>query len=283
MLYCLYKVGRAITLRLPIGVCYGLAVLIADVYYLFARQDRKDIEANLEVVLGPCEKKLLKKHVKAIFRNFAKYLADFFRFSKIDKNYIATHIKIEGKENLERALSAKKGAIALSAHLGNWELGAAIVAKLGHPFYAIVLAHRDRRVNDFFLEQRALSSINVIPVGMQLKKCFRVLKENSVLAIVGDRLFSEHGTCADFFDRPAMLPKGPALFSLRTGAPIVPTFLIRMKDDSFTLIFEKPITGTLTDDKKEDMKNLIEKYASVIAQYVKRFPDQWYAFRRVWD
>ncbi|UCD55416.1 MAG: lysophospholipid acyltransferase family protein [Candidatus Omnitrophota bacterium] len=282
MLYFLYRAGRSLCLKVPLKICYKAAVICADIYYLFARDDRRNLTDNLKVILGTDDKKLIERHIKSIFRNFAKYLADFFRFGKLNRDYISSNITIEGRENIDRVLAKGKGAIMLGAHIGNWEMGAAVIASLGYPFYAIVLSHKDKQINDFFVHQRSIADVKIIAVGSQLKNCFRVLKKNSLVAIVGDRDFSGHGVKADFFGRPAILPKGPAFFSLRIGSPIIPSFLLRMKDDTFKLVFEKPLEGKSTGNEEADIKNLMQKYLSVIEKYIKIFPDQWYAFKRVW-
>jgi len=282
MLYYLYRFGEYLALRLPLETCYKIATTLADIYYSFAASDKKNIAANLEVVLGTKDKKVIEKHTKEIFRNFAKYLADFFRFSYITNDYILNKITLEGKENLDKALAKGKGAILVSAHLGNWELGGAVVGSLGYPIYAIVLDHKDKRVNDFFINQRAMTDVRVIQIGLQLKNCFKVLRKNKLLAIVGDRDFSKYGVKSEFFGKPTLLPKGPAFFSLKTGAPIIPTFVIRTKDDKFRLIFEKPIESVVSGTMEENVKNTIEKYIKVVEKYIRIVPDQWYVFRKVW-
>jgi KDO2-lipid IV(A) lauroyltransferase len=275
--------ARWLCLRLPLKTCYSIAVVCADIYYFFARGDRENLTRNLTIILETDDKELIKKHVKNIFRNFAKYLADFFRFSKLSRDYMLSHVIIEGKENIDKAMAKGKGAILLAAHIGNWEMGAAIVSSLGYPFFAIVLDHKDKRINDFFRYQRDVAGVKAISVGAQLKTCFKVLGGNNLLAIVGDRDFSGHGLKVNFFGRPAVLPRGPAFFSLRMGAPIIPTFVLRTKEDDFKMVFEKPLECESTGDRKEDIKNTMSAYVPVIEKYIKKYPDQWYAFRSVWE
>ncbi|NQU95023.1 MAG: lysophospholipid acyltransferase family protein [Candidatus Omnitrophica bacterium] len=283
MLYYLYKIGRRLALKARIETCYRLAVILADIYCFFAWNDRRNLRANLEVVLGANNKKLIDRCIRDVFRNFGKYLFDFFRFSKITDEYIKNTITVKGRENLDAALVKGKGVILLSAHIGNWELGAAIIASFGHPFHAIVMSHKEKKINNFFVEQRQTAKINVIGLGAQLKKCFSVLKKNHLLAIVGDRDFSNHGIKINFFGRSAIMPKGPAIFSLRTGAPILPVFLIRKEDDKFDLTFEKPLEPKRTTNDASEIKNTMSQYISVIERYVKSHPDQWYVFRKLWS
>jgi len=283
MLYIFYKVAKWISLRLPLKTCYKIATICADIYYSFAWEDRRNLTYNLKIILGTDDKKLIEKNMKGIFRNFAKYLADFFRFSKLSRDYILNHITLEGKENIDKAMANGKGAIMLAAHIGNWEMGAAVMASLGYPFHAIILDHKDKRINELFRQQRAISGVKAISVGAQLKSCFGVLRGNNLLAIVCDRDFSGHGLRVNFFGRPATLPKGAAFFHLKTGAPIIPSFLLRTKEDNFRFVFEKPLETESTGDKEADIKNIMQKYLLVVEKYIKDFPDQWYAFRKVWQ
>lgn len=283
MLYYFYRIGSSLALRAGLKTCYKAAVICADIYCFFAREDKKNLEYNLKIALGTNDRKIIKKHIKNVFRNFAKHLVDFLRLSRLTRDYILSHANIEGKENVDKALGAGKGVVMVTAHHGNWEMGAAMIASLGCPFYAIALDHKDKRINDFFLRQRAFGDVKIIPLGTQIKKCFKVLKKNNLLAIVGDRDFSDTGVKVNFFGHQTILPKGPAIFSLRTGAPIIPTFTIRTKDDNVKLIFEKPLESKNLTNSEADVKNLMREYLSVIERYIRDFPGQWYAFRKVWD
>ena len=69
------------------------------------------------------------------------------------------------RDNLRRALEAGKGAIICSAHLGNWEWGGVLIARLGFPISAITWVHEDRRVNNFFVRQRTMGGVRSIPLG----------------------------------------------------------------------------------------------------------------------
>ena len=283
MLYRCYLVGRWVVLSLPLKVSYKIAIFAADIYYLFAREDKRCLAENLEIVVGTNNKKLIEKHIKNVFRNFAKYLIDFLRFSVMDEDYIANSVNIIGREHLDNALKKGKGALILTAHIGNWELGGAVVGRLGYPLHAIALEHKDKRINDFFLGQRSVCNMNVIPINARLRSCFKVLLENKFLAIVGDRDFSNTGRYINFFGRKTMLPKGPAVFALKTGAPIIPTSVIRKEDDTFDFTFSEPIEAKPTGDKEKDIENTMKSYIPAMEKFIKAFPDQWYAFRRIWS
>jgi KDO2-lipid IV(A) lauroyltransferase len=283
MLYRLYVIGFFLIKILPIRVCYLIADAAAYIYYIFARKDRHCLSENLKMVLAEkADKRTVNKRIRGVFRNFARYLADFFKFSKLTPECFDKKIEVVGMHNLDAGLSGGKGAITLSPHLGNWELGAAIIAAHRYPVTAIVLEHKDKRIDDFFTQQRRINNVKVVPLGMQLRQCFTVLKDNGVLAIAGDKDYTSSGEFVDFFGKGTAMPKGAAAFSLKTGAPIVVCWCVRRKNDEYTLYFAEPIMPEETGDYQKDLHNLMKKYISIFERVIREYPDQWYAFQEIW-
>jgi len=279
--YLLYRLGIFLALHLPLKASYRIAVFMADCHFRISKKDREAVLDNLGVILGGSGENNIRV-ARAVFRNFAKYLIDFFRFAKIDEEYIKKYIKIKNIERLGEVLKKGKGVIIASAHIGNWELAGAIVAKLGYKLNVIALDHNNKLVNSVFVGQRASMGIKVISIGIALKECFRALKRNEMLAVLGDRDFSAHGIHVTFFGKETLVPKGPATFCVRTGAAIVPCFLVRNADDTFTISFEDEVACKPTGDSEGDIRSITERLSGVIEGYIRRYPDQWYLFRRVW-
>ena len=225
ILYILYELGRFTATLLPRRVNYALADMISYFYWLCARKDRKVIHRNLEVVIGGSGGGIdYDVCAREIFKNFARYLTDFFRASELDKGFLKRNVVIEGEEFLRAASARGKGVILLSAHIGNWEMGAAVVSLMGYPLHAVALTHKNRLVDNFFKRQGWLGGVKVIALGPNIKRCFQVLKTNGNLALLGDRGFSDNGVIVDFFGKPAKVPVGPGPFSRETRAAPGPGF-----------------------------------------------------------
>jgi len=112
------------------------------------------------------------------------------------------------------------------------------------------------------------------------------LRENKLVALVADRDFGLSGLELNFLNRRAMIPKGAAVFAAKTGAGIVPTFLIRNRDDRFTMIFEEPIFAPSEDGGKseeERVLSIMERYTRVIERKIREYPTQWLMFREFWS
>ena len=79
------------------------------------------------------------------------------------------------------------------------------------------------------------------------------------------------------------VPTGPASFSLRTGAPIVPGFLIRESQGRFRFILEAPIFPPRGVERQEAVRWMTQACLDVMAKYIRIYPTQWYIFRKFWE
>ncbi len=280
--YILYRLGQFLALSLPLKLGYFICIVVSSIHYIFADKDRAAVKANLKAIFPEKSDREIRGMRLHMAWNFAKYLVDFFRFEKLDKEYVKKHIRIENIEHFNQAMEKGKGVVVLSAHLGNWELGGIVVALMGYPFWVVALEHKHKKVNQFFNHQRESKGIKVVPLGKAVKACINALKRNELIGLVGDRDFTEKGIVMNFFGKPAIFPEGPANLSLKIGAPIVPGFMLRNTDGSYTFFIERPIEFTPTGAKEKDLRELMRRYIIIFEDYIRRYPDQWYMFRRFW-
>ena len=96
---------------------------------------------------------------------------------------------------------------------------------------------------------------------------------------MGDREFGSNGMRMQLCGRDVTLPRGPALLSLRSRAPLLPIFLIREGLWAFRLYCEPLIWPAEHDRGESPLRELTERYAAVLERYLRRFPEQWLMFR----
>lgn len=285
MLYLLYKLAEFLALSLPVNIVYGLADFSGSIYYLLARRDRKIVNANIRVVLNhSANPKSVSCVSRRIFISFARYLVEFFRTPKIDRDYIQKHITFEGLEYLDQALKCGRGVLLLSAHLGSWELGAVALAMQGYKINILAYTHKNRLINEFFMQKRQSRGVKVIPLGAGLRKVFSALKRNELVAVLGDvdYVHPQIGIEVELFGQKTIMPKGPALFSLVAGSPIVPLAILREEKNKFRFNFKKAIIYNPGGNREEDLRHLTQKTAKVIEKYIAQYPEQWFMLTPRW-
>lgn len=275
-MYYFYIIGKAIALFFPRKIAYCLAKRLATCQYYFSKKDRAIVIGNLSPIISDKIKR--EECAKKVFINFSYYLVDFFRYSKLNTDFVKKHVRLSGIDNLEEAMRQKKGVIAVTAHLGNYELAGAVTSLLGYKVNAVALSHKDKRINDFFNKQREIVDINVVSAGIAIKKCFSLLRDGQLVAFLGDRVFSGSGIKVNMFSSQTLLPRGPAFFALKTQAVILPAFFVRENENFYHLIFERPINTKVL--KTEE--GIVREYSMVLEKYISMYPDQWYLFMPYW-
>jgi len=281
--FWVYKFGQFCVRHLPIKTAYAIATFMSDLHYLFSFRDRRAVRNNLTTILG--DKINIEPQVREVFRNFGKYLVEFFRMDwEANKEFIKNNVRVLNQERLDKALTRGKGVIILTAHIGNWEFGGVVLSKLGYPSLAIALPHKERPVNDLFNNQREINGMTIVPVSQSVKKCLQTLKANRLISLLSDRDFTANGEVLPFLGREALIPRGAAVFASRTGATILPSFLTRDANDKFTLTIEEPIyiDSIADEDNEEAILKIMKQYAAVIERKVRENPTQWMMFREFW-
>ena len=285
MKYYWLKIAELLSRLLPRRMSYGLARRIGDLYLLFDRRGRESVISNLKqiqassgVALSP---RALHSLARENFLNFAKYLVDFFRFLRLDRRDIDRYVHFGNVPTvLDDLLRHGKGIIFVSAHLGNWELGAAALAALEYKFNAVALWVPDKKLNDLYQHYRSSRGISPIPFGRAARECLAALRRNEIVGLVGDRDFTRSVHTVEFFGRPARLPDGPAKLALATGAPLLPIFMIRLPDDTFAYIVDEPIWADRNRQRVEDVIRLV---ALALERVIRQHSEQWFLFHNLWD
>ncbi len=283
--FYLYKFGQFLMRRISLKNAYQFAMLVSDLHYLMSFRDRQAVKNNLRVITG--SEKNLDFQARCVFRNFGKYLVEFFGVANdLNEEFIKEKIKVQNRQYLDEAVATGKGIIFLTGHLGNWELGGLVMGMMGYPTLAISLSHKERQVNELFNKQREMRGVITVPIRQAVHRCLTALRENKYIALLADRDFTSSGERVPFLGREVLIPKGAALFAYKTGAVILPTFFLREADDTFTLQFEKPIYSDSLNSgqiEESDMIKLVSEYAKVIEKKVKEYPTQWLMFREFWS
>jgi phosphatidylinositol dimannoside acyltransferase len=108
------------------------------------------------------------------------------------------------------------------------------------------------------------------------------LRRNELVFLVADRDVGGTGLEIDFFGRPAQMPTGPALLSLRTGAPIVPTYVSRRRDGRLNGVIGPSLDLHRTGNRRADLIEITRLVTARLEYHIGSYPEQWTVLQRVW-
>lgn len=270
--------------HLPMKLCYSIASILGDLLYVFWPSGRRNVVANMRHVLGPeASDKTVKRTARSSFRNYMKLLVDFARVSATEPWALQDRLKGMGWDNLDKAFEHGKGVLLVGIHLGNWEVAGAALASSGYKINAVSETVGNEHINRLAIDLRARLGIQLIPMEYALKRVYKALRRNEAVGLVTDRpLPPDEGVPVEFFGRQIAWPAGPATLALRTGASIVTGYLVRSAENDYVGEIYPPLEFEVTGELERDVQIITQRIVSLQEDLIRRYPDQWYMFRRMW-
>jgi KDO2-lipid IV(A) lauroyltransferase len=280
--YWISRTGAWLGHYVPAGFWYALANPIADLCYLFMFRRRETVQANLRRVVGDAR---AGGAAREVFRNFARYVIDFYQLPSLSKQALCERIDFDDWRRLEAALSGGPGAVFVTMHLGQAELGAGALAAYGYPVNVIAENLHYPAMDGFIQGLRRDLGMKVIAVKQAKLGVLRCLSRGETLAMMVDAVDPGEGVLVDFFGAPAEFSTAPARIAVRTGSRILPGVVARAGSDPKRLspIIDFDLCYEPTGDEETDVRALTQAAAHSLEALVKRFPGQWFAFHPVWD
>lgn len=271
---------------LPLKYLYTLASCIGAVGFAMMGKYRRIVYNNLQIAFGnERDKKGQRAMARVVFCDTVKNALEVAKLPFTEPSFIKRLMSVEGLEHLERALSQGRGAVAVSAHMGNFPLiGTRLVAE-GYRFSLVLRDPKDSILAGTLLDIRTalgLESIPVNPRSVCIAESLKCLKRNGILFLQIDQNASSQDLWVDFFGWLVPTFKGPVVFSMRTGAPLIPLFTIRDAPDHHKLIINPPLVLEDTGDKDRDIFNATARITKLIESYIRQYPAQWWWFHRRW-
>jgi KDO2-lipid IV(A) lauroyltransferase len=256
------------------------------VIYSFDLDHRKVAFQNLHTAFGQ-EKSAseIRGIAKRTFQNLGMMAVEFFRIPRMDMETFKRRVKMEGLTEALALLEKEKGALLLIGHFGNWEMMGLMSKVIGNPI--IVLAKpmkKNQWVDRFITQIRSASGLEVISTVNASRKVIRALSQNRVVGILIDqRAKRSEGIWADFFGRKAPTTPGLAVLAMKTGAPVLPVFMIRNGFQKHRLIVKEPLELIHTGDIKKDVEANTQLFNHTLESMIREYPDQWFWVHRRWE
>jgi KDO2-lipid IV(A) lauroyltransferase len=232
---------------------------------------------NLTAAFGQSYSLASKKGLaRGVQEHFVKNLIDCFFQLRLPE-YAQQTITIDGRHNLEAALGKGKGIIALGAHIGNFVLVGTRLGAEGLPFHSLFRMPKDKRIQAIIAGRiRDLRQAIIPSRGKRgaVATILQALKTNGIVFILADNLRSGK-IVTELFGQSVRTSRGPVSLALRSGAPVLPIYLIRSYNGELRLIIEPEISLVRSGNVAADIIQNTALIASGLERLIRCYPDQW--------
>jgi KDO2-lipid IV(A) lauroyltransferase len=269
---------------MPRGLARRLAEGLAwAVYRLLGRQRRVGLR-NLELALPELSAADRDRILRGVYRHLGWQLVEFCRMPRYTAQNTRGWIRTEGLEHYLAARDRGKGVFVLTGHLGAWELSSFYHSLMGYPMGMVIRRLDNRTLDGFVNGIRCLHGNRVLHKDDFARGLLTAMRNGDTVGILMDtNMTPPQGVFAKFFGIEACTGSGLARVALKTGAAVLPGFLVwEPGEDQYVLHFGPELRFASTEDAEADVMTATRQCNDVLEAWIRRYPDQWLWIHRRW-
>jgi len=290
LLYLIFRSSLSLLRILPFRAISLIGTLAGSAYYYIDKSRRRIIHANICVVFG---RALDDKERRALGRKSSEHLVihilELLKLHKVANcDTYRTFIEITGLSHLMNSIQRGRGTLAVTGHFGNFVL-LRYVCCLNIPPRGAVIRELDNPYFERFFRSivKAHHAITIRPDGA-IQKMQELLPHNTVLATLADQKaggnprIGRHGIVVDFFGIPSQTHVTAPLLARRTGADILPVFVVRSGPGRYRIEINESLELVHTMSEAHDLEKNTRKLNQIFENYIQRYPGHWFWLHRRW-
>ena len=283
MLYnALMLLSRLVRL-LPYDVLLFLGRILGNLYYLLIKKQRRRAIEQMMPALNVDESEA-KKIVRASFVNLARNMLDILYMPNLNEQNLNQYVEIDHLERMREALAEGHGVVVLTGHVGTWEWLSAAFTLNGMPVTAIAKQQPNAEYSRVLDDLRATIHVEIFTRGTsELLAAGRALKTVKILGFLADQDGGPGGAFIDFLGKTASTPMGPAVFSKRFNAPVLPAFILRQPDGRHKVMIGEAMHFVDSGDADKDLFDFTVKMTRILERVILDNPTQWLWFQKRWN
>lgn len=250
--------------------------------FIFWSSERKRIINTLDRIYFRLKRRppaTLEAIVKRNFIHFSLAIYELLNFPRLSEEGALGRVSLNDTHQLEKSLSKGKGVILALPHIGNWELLGAAIAEAGYPVSSFFLSQKEDELGNLLDYFRSFTRINLFERDKGLLRALRVLKNGEILGMIADQDGGNKGVYTNFLAHWVSMPSGPAVWSIKTGAEVVPVFCLRESlSSNYTGVFMPSIKNPLSKSYEEKVIEKTKTLSIWMQELILTYPEQYLWF-----
>ncbi|PHR56327.1 MAG: hypothetical protein COA44_08180 [Arcobacter sp.] len=282
--YYLFRFFESIFLALPYKLQKFFILLLAKLAYIIDTKHKKIIKANLDLTIkDEISEEQYQEILKYCHKNLSLILLQVLRSSRLSIDELAKSVSFENRHYIDEAIKEGRKIIIVSAHYGNWELGATAVGALIHPITSIHKKMNDDYFDDYLLKSRTKFNMTMIEKKGAIRHLVKAIKNNEIITMMIDQNVNpKDGIYIDFLGAKATQSAAPAFLARKFGALIIPILIHTSPEKENIIRFFKPIETAKTDNEEKDILDSTQAQADLLAEVIRKHPKPWFWCHKRW-
>lgn len=242
---------------------------------------RRVVDENLATAFPGRDSAWRRRVARGTYRHYGAVLVEMARWVRRPLDEARDLVRVTGLARLEAARARGRGVVVMTAHLGNWEVGPTVARLQGLAFTSVYQRVRNPYLDAAVRRIRTLHGQGLVDRGMGLRGAIEALRRNELVAFLPDQDAGPRGVFVPFFGRPASTMRGPADLALRTGAAVLPIFVLR-RGDSYEVLIEEEISADPAAPREAEVARITAAYTRALEARIREAPEQYFWLHRRW-
>lgn len=264
------------------------ALELASPLARFSRVERIT-RANLELALGGTTTDIERTRIAAgVRRHAARLFAEWLRLARTGSPadprsaWIDEQVELDPSiEILERARRAG-GTLIVTAHLGNWELLCARLARLGLQGAVIGFDRPDDSTVRWLERMRATYGVRTLPQSTGPREILRILGGGGTIGLLCDlEVRRLDGEFVPFFGELALTMSAPAALARAARLPLIPLKCV-LERGRYRLSVDEPLALDPALERDAAQADLLARLNATYERWIRATPEQWAWHQRRW-
>ncbi len=216
--------------RLPEKAAASLAAGAGLAAWIAWRSERQRIEDCLDRVYFRLKRQppdSIDKIVRQSYIHFSLVICELLRFPLLSASQLSERVQLGNREDLDNSIAQGKGVILALPHIGNWEILGSALAHAGYRLNSFFLSQKEDELGGLLDHFRSYSGITLHDRDRGGVKALKALRSGELLGMIADQDGANNGVYMNFLGHWVSMPAGPANWSLKTGAQLVPLYALR--------------------------------------------------------
>ena len=268
---------------IPAGRIESIGLFLGGMLFFLDTRHRRIVQRNLQFAFPEWRPEKVQATARRVFEHFGTTLLEILQVSCSSREALLRKVdRVEGLENV-RHFENDRGAILVTAHLGNWEMANLYASSaLSRPLVAVARPIKNPWVEQKVIEFRTRFGGELINKKGALPEMRSALRQGRVLALLVDQgTKASEGVRVRFFGRHVRAHAAVAVLALRCKVPIIPAFCVK-EGNRFKIIVEPPLQLERSGDLRSDIAVNTQKVQHAIERMIRRYPEQWFWFHKRW-
>ena len=251
------------------------------IYFIIGIRKKVALE-NLKSAFPNKPDRWYKRTAYFSYLHFAMVILEFMSMNKWSHRKLAELMRNVDIDRFLNSVQTGKGAIVVSGHFGNWEIGIGYLHLKGIRSSVIQQRQQNRLVNGKMKSLREKWGMEIILPRGAVQNCLYALEQKRMIALLGDQDAGERGIVVPFLGQPSSTHIGGAMIHLKSGVPLFLGTCTRVNAHKFDFEIQ-PIPTTASGKVTEaKLKGVIEEYSLAMEKHIRKHPEQYFWLHRRW-